>query len=115
MQQVLNAILQFLQQGITAIFKFFQLIYTWAFDQVMRLTQVPFNDWPLWKQIFFAIAALAVIALLVRAAKELFEAGKQVLEAFVTLLRVLVLIMPWVLAAGLVAFVALLIVNHVAF
>ncbi len=33
--QIINQIVQFLQQGIAAIFKFFQLIWTWSFGQMV--------------------------------------------------------------------------------
>ena len=42
MQQVLNALMQFLQQGIAAIFKFVQLIWTWAVNQITALGHVPY-------------------------------------------------------------------------
>jgi hypothetical protein len=112
MHQVLNTILQLLQQGIAAIFKFFELIYNWALSQIILLMHVPISTWPLWKQVLVGIAAVVIIGLLVRAAMELWEAGETVLGAFVTLLRVLVLIMPWVLAAGVVAFSVLFVVNN---
>lgn len=113
MQQILNALIQFLQQGLSAIFKFFQLIYNWAFEQILRLSHVPFSSWPVWKQVLTAIAGIAILGLLIRAGKELWGAGEAVLAAFATLLRVLVHILPWVLMAGLVAFVVLLVVNNV--
>ena len=51
MQQVFNQLLQFLQQGISAIFRFVQLIWTWAVEQISSLTNVPWHNWPLWKLI----------------------------------------------------------------
>ena len=39
--------LQFLQQGISAIFRFVQLIWTWAVEQISSLTNVPWHNWPL--------------------------------------------------------------------
>jgi hypothetical protein len=41
MQQILNQLLQFLQQGISAIFRFVQLSWTWSVGQITQLTQVP--------------------------------------------------------------------------
>ena len=51
MQQIFNQILQFLQQGIAAIFKFVQLIWTWSVGQISRVFEAPWQNWPLWKQI----------------------------------------------------------------
>jgi hypothetical protein len=50
MQQFFNQLLQFLQQGIAAIFKFVQLVWIWSVGQLSALTQVPWQSWPLWKQ-----------------------------------------------------------------
>ena len=47
MEQMFNQLLQFLQQGIAAIFRFVQLIWSWSVDQISRLLQVPWQDWPL--------------------------------------------------------------------
>ena len=37
--------------GISAIFGFVQLIWTWAVEQISSLTNVPWHNWPLWKLI----------------------------------------------------------------
>ncbi len=37
MNQIINQIVQFLQQGIAAIFRFFQLIWTWSFGQIVSV------------------------------------------------------------------------------
>jgi hypothetical protein len=52
MQQFFNQLLQFLQQGIAAIFKFVQLIWTWSVGHISALTQVP------WQSSSLAIFAL---------------------------------------------------------
>ena len=44
MHQILVQILHFLQQGIAAIFRFVELIWTWSVEQVTRLTAVPWHD-----------------------------------------------------------------------
>jgi hypothetical protein len=75
MQQFFDQLLQFLQQGISAIFRFVQLIWTWTVDQIGTLVQVPWQDWPLWKQIVVLIVIGGVAWALFKAAKELWEAG----------------------------------------
>ena len=47
MQQFFSQLLQFLQQGIAAIFKFVQLIWTWPVGRISALTHVPWQSWPL--------------------------------------------------------------------
>ena len=51
MQNIFNQLLQFLQQGIAAIFRFVQLIWAWAAGQIGSLMQAHWQTWPLWKQV----------------------------------------------------------------
>ncbi len=112
MQQFFNQVLQFLQQGISAIFRFVQLIWTWSVDQISRLVQVPWQDWPLWKVILLTLVIAGVAWALFKAAKELWEASERILAAFATLLGVLVRTLPRVLVAGLIALGGVWLLNN---
>lgn len=112
MKQVFDQLLQFLQEGISAIFRFVQLIWTWSVEQITKLVAVPWQDWPLWKQILLFVVVAGVIWVLYRAAMELFEAGARILGAFATLLGVLVQTLPRVLLAGVIALGGMWLVNH---
>jgi hypothetical protein len=103
MKQIFDQIVALLQQGISAIFNFIQLIWTWSINQIAQLTQLPWQSWPIWKQIAFALVALAVVSVLFKAGKELWEAGERILSAFAALLSVLVRTLPLLLIAGLIA------------
>ncbi len=59
MNNVLNQILHFLQQGIAAIFHFVQLIWNWSIDQIGRLLAVPWQDWPVLKLILLILRVVA--------------------------------------------------------
>ena len=37
MQQIISSIVQFLQQGIAANFKFLELVWTWSFGQIIAV------------------------------------------------------------------------------
>jgi hypothetical protein len=113
MQQFFNQLIQFLQQGIAAIFRFVQLIWTWAIDQISNVIQAPWQNWPLWKQIMLVLVAAAVIYALYKVATELWEAGERVLAAFAGLLAVLVKTLPQVMVAGLIAFGGIWLINNV--
>jgi hypothetical protein len=115
MQQFFDQLLQFLQQGIAAIFRFVHLIWGWSVAQIGSLTRVPWQDWPLWKQIFLVLVIGGVVYALYRVAVELWEAGERILAAFATLLGVLVRTLPSVLIAGIVALAGLWILNNVDF
>jgi hypothetical protein len=111
-QQIFNQLLQFLQQGISAIFRFVQLIWQWTVGQITSLTRVPWQDWPFWKQILLAVVIGGVIWALYKAAKELWEAGERILSAFAALLGVLVKTLPSVVLAGLIALGGVWVLNN---
>jgi hypothetical protein len=102
-QQIFNQLLQFLQQGISAIFRFVKLVWEWSVGQISSLTRVPWQDWPLLKQILLVLIIAGVIWALFKAGKELWEAGERILTAFAALLGVLVKTLPSVMLAGLIA------------
>jgi len=112
MQQAFHQFLQFLQQGIAAIFRFVQLIWSWAVDQISHLVAVPWQSWPLWKQILLVLVLAGVVWALYRAARELFEASERILAAFASLLGVLVRTLPSVVLAGLIAVGGVWVMNH---
>ena len=111
MNNVLNQILHFLQQGIAAIFHFVQLIWNWSIDQIGRLMAVPWQDWPALKLIFLILVAAAVVWVLFAVAWQLWEAAERILAAFATLLVVLVHTLPRVLLAGVIALGGLWLAN----
>jgi hypothetical protein len=112
MKQVFDELLKFLQQGIAAIFHFIELIWTWTVDQVSKLMAVPWQDWPLWKQVLLVLILAGVIWSLLGAGRQLFRAGAAVLAAFAGLLGALVRTLPHVLLAGVIALGGLWLVNH---
>ena len=112
MEQFFDQVLQFLQQGIASIFRFVQLIWSWSVDQITRLLQVPWQDWPLWKQIALVLVIGGVVYALLRAGKDLWDAGERILAAFATLLGVLVKTLPRVLVAGVVALGGVWLLNN---
>jgi hypothetical protein len=110
--QIINQLVQFLQQGIAAIFKFIQLVWTWSIGQISQVTQAPWQSWPLWKQVLLVLVLAAVVFALFKVAKELWEAGERVLAAFATLLAVFVKTLPQVVVAGLIALGGLWLINN---
>ena len=113
MQQIFNELLNFLRSGISAIFKFVELIWTWAQTQIAVLTKVPWQSWPLWKQLVLAIIIGAVVWALYKVAVELWQAGERILAAFAALLGVVVRTLPSVIVAGLIAVGGVWILNNV--
>ncbi|MEX0590106.1 MAG: hypothetical protein WD207_03370 [Xanthobacteraceae bacterium] len=113
MQQIIDQILQFLQQGLAAIFRFVRLVWTWSSGEITKVFQAPWENWPLWKQLLLVIIAVAVIWILFTAAMRLWASAVRVLAAFASLLVVLVATLPTILLAGLVALGGLWAINNV--
>jgi hypothetical protein len=112
MKQVFDQLLRFLQQGIAAIFHFTQLIWTWSVDQISKLMAVPWQDWPLWKQVLLVLILAGVLWALYQAGRELLAAGAAILAAFARLLGALVQTLPHVFLAGVIALGGVWLVNH---
>jgi hypothetical protein len=115
MKQIFDQLLQLLQQGIAAIFRFVQIIWTWSIDQVTRVFQVPWDNWPLWKQILSVLIIAAVIFAVYKAAIDLWLSGIRVLRAFASLLVAFVMTLPAMLAAGVIALGGLWVINNFSF
>jgi hypothetical protein len=115
MKQIFEQFLHFLQQGIAAIFRFVQLVWTWSIDQITKMTHVPWENWPLLKQILFVIVIAGVAYALFITAKQLWEAAVKVLAAFASFLVALVVTLPTILIAGCIALGGLWVINNVNF
>jgi hypothetical protein len=112
MKEVFDQLLKFLQQGISAIFHFVELIWTWSVGQISKLAAVPWQEWPLWKQLLLVLILVGVLWALYRAGRELLEAGAAILAAFAGLLGVLVQTLPNIFLAGVIALGGVWLVNH---
>src|SRR5712671_5197730 len=97
MKQFFDQLLAFLQQGIAAIFRFIQMIWTWSIDQINKVFQAPWDSWPLWKQVLLVLVIAAVIFAVYKAAVELWVAGIRVLRAFASLLVAFIMTLPAIL------------------
>ena len=103
MSQIINQIISFLQQGIAAIFRFIELVWSWSFGQIIAVFQSNWQALPIWKIVVLAIVVIAIVYVLYKAIIQLWKAAVQILKAFIGLLSVLVTILPYVLVAGLIA------------
>lgn len=103
MQQFFNLFIDFVLQGVGAIFRFVQAIWMWAVAQVSKLIQQPFQDWQPWKLLILTLIAFGVGWYLYKAIWELWDAWQKILAALATLMAVLIKTVPQVLIAGLIA------------
>jgi hypothetical protein len=112
MKQLFDQFLHFLQQGIAAIFRFVELVWHWSIDQITKMMEVPWQSWPLWKQVVLVIVIAAVAYALFIAARQLWVAAVRLLASFARFLAALVVTLPTILIAGLVALAGLWVVNN---
>ena len=113
MRPVINQIIDFLQQGIAAIFRFFDLVWTWSFGEMVKIFNSDWQNLPPVKLIILAMVVIAIVYVLYRALFELWGAAESILKAFVQLLMVLVSILPYILVAGAIAAGGSYIIQHV--
>lgn len=115
MEGIINSIVQFLQQGIAAIFKFLQLIWTWSFGQIVAVFSSDWQALPIWKIVVLIVALAAIAYILYRAALVLWSGVVALFQAFVSLLSTFVSVLPQIVIAGLIAFGAGYVIQHINF
>jgi hypothetical protein len=112
MHHIFNVILQFLQQGLGAVFRFVELVWNWSADQIAKLAAVPWHDWPILKTVMLIIIVVVVVWALYQVAWRLWLATVRILAAFAALLVVLVETLPRILLAGVVALGGLWVIGR---
>jgi hypothetical protein len=115
MQQFFNQFLDFIRQGIGAIFRFVQFVWMWAANQIGNLAQIPWHDWPVWKLVLLVVIAYFVGYQLYKAIWEIWQASEKILAALATLMGVLIKTLPQVLIAGLLALAGVWVLSNLDF
>ena len=115
MQQIISSIVQFLQQGIAAIFKFLELVWTWSFGEIIAIFQSDWKALPVWKIVILIAVCAVIVYVLYKAVIELWAAAVVVFNAFVALLSAFVSVLPYIIAAGLLAFAGGWVIHNVNF
>jgi hypothetical protein len=114
-RQIIDQIVNLLQQGIAAIFKFVDLVWQWSFGQMFEIFSSNWQALPVWKIAILAVVVIAIVYVLYRGFFALWKAAEQIFRAFVELLMVLISILPYVLIAGLIAAAGSYVIQHVNF
>ena len=112
MEQVSDQSRQYLERGFAELLGFVEVVWTWSSDQFIKVTQAQWASWPLWKQIVFAIVVAAVVYFLFVAALQLWTAAIKVLGAFATFIGTVIVTLPTIFIAGLIALAGLWFVNN---
>jgi hypothetical protein len=112
MTEIVDQFLQLLQRGVAAIFRFAQLVWSWSSEQIAKMMQAPWDQWPLWKQVVLVVVIVAVAYALFVAASRLWIAAMHVLGSFASLLAAFVLSIPSIFLAGAIALGGLWLINN---
>lgn len=112
---LLQQLMKFLRNGLTAIFDFVQLIWTWSVKEIAKVPWDRIDTLAWWQIVILVVAGCAILYLLYRVLFELIDAGQKALGAIVTLLSVVAKTLPPVLLAGLTAAGAAWVLNNVHF
>jgi hypothetical protein len=100
------------EEGIAGVRDLIHAIWAWSSDQLLRLTQAPFESWPLWKQALFIIVAALVVGTLLVAARQLWWATLNVLSAVATFVGTLIMALPTIVLAAAIAMAGLWAINN---
>ncbi len=103
MEKFIDIIANFLKMGIDAIFNFIKFVWTWSFGKIITIFQSDWQSLPIWKIVVLAVVAVAIVYVLYKVVMQIWAGVVQVLNAFVSLLRDFVNVLPHVLVAGLIA------------
>jgi hypothetical protein len=104
--------LQFLVDGLAWAASVIQAVWAWTSDQIVRMTQAPWDTWPLWKQVALVIVAGTVIYTLFLAGRQLWWAVLNLLSAVATFVGTLIVTLPTILLAGAIALAGLWLINN---
>src|SRR5262245_20824619 len=115
MQQFFDVFIEFVRQGIGAIFRFVAAIWSWAAEQLGRLLALPWQDWPMWRVVLLALLIFGLGWCLYWALWELWEAGKKTLAALGAMMAVLIKTLPQILLAGLIALAGVWVLSNLDF
>jgi hypothetical protein len=115
MSQIVSQIIHILQQGVSAVFRFLQLIWTWSFGQIVAVFQSDWQSLPVWKIGVLIIVVAAIAYVLYRAALVLWAAVESLFRAFISLLLAFISVLPQIVVAGLIAFAGGWIIRTINF
>lgn len=111
--EIVNRAVQLAEQGLTWIFQFLRLIWRWSFGEIIAVFRIPFATLPLWKQILYVLAALAITYFIFRIAMAFLEAALRIFRAMIDLMRTIVEEIPDALIAGFIALICAWVIHNV--
>jgi hypothetical protein len=115
MQQFFDVFIDFVRQGIDAIFRFVAAVWMWAAEQLARLLSMPWHAWPVWRVVLLAVMIYGLGWYLWKSLSELWDAGKKTLAALGTMMGVLIKTLPQIVLAGVLALAGVWVLTSLDF
>ncbi len=100
-----------LKDFVQWVFEFIGRIWSWATSQIRELLDLPWSDLPAWKWYIAVVGLAIVLGLLVWAVYSMWEALRSLFIALGELLYSFFLVLPQILAAGIVAYLILYVIQ----
>jgi hypothetical protein len=100
---------------INSIVQFLQLVWNWSFGQIVSVFSSDWQSLPIWKIVVLIIALGAIAYILYKAFMVLWSGVVALFHAFVELLGKFVSVLPQIVIAGIIAFAAGYVIQHINF
>lgn len=104
MEQGPNEVSDIVARLAGVIWQALQVLWNWSFGQVVTMFQLPFNSLPVWKQAIFVAVIISLGYLFHRVSRDLLKAVQSVVGAIVGLISAMIVMLPQIAWAGLIAF-----------
>ena len=112
---VFARVIRLFLEGASLFLHILSLIWGWSFGQMVKMFQLPFETLPIWKQVLYVIAIIAIVYLLFRIVTRVMESVIGIGRAFGHLGSTILERIPDVLVAGLVALACAWIITNLNF
>jgi len=113
MQGLLNQLLQFIQNGVAAVFRFIAQIWAWAIGEIIRVLNVPFTSLSVWKWVVIVATIAGAGWFFYKAGKHLWDTFYKLLVAFADAVRALVVSLPNAVIGGLIILAGLWVMGKI--
>lgn len=111
--ETLQQISNFMEKSFSALMKFLALLWTWSFGQVVAVFQSEWQSLPAWKIVLLVLVLVGIGILLWRATRDVWDALLATFRSFVDLVAAFVVVLPYIVGAGVLAFLGGWIIQKV--
>lgn len=100
------------QNVVNWLVYYIRLAWNWTVGEVSAFANLPWSTLPAWKWYLAVVVGIGIAGLLAWSLFNMWEAISRVLRALVELLYAFVLVLPYVVGAGAMAFTVLYVIRN---